>query len=272
MDPNLEKQKITLEIEEKELEAREFVESYGPFRRYLLIVVAILIIPGFFAAKYITAALYVSNYSKTAPAAHPASFVTLPASIVETKILAVAGNSYSAYALVKNQNKDLADPNLKYVFNFSDSSGKLLASVSGTDFLLPGQLKYLIVPNVTLAEAPAKVEVSLPDQTWQKRLDIPNIQIDTPLPTHADSQDPPGFAIDGTFRNQSNFTLRTVVIKGIVHDRNNQVIAVTSRVENTVSPKQLRGYHLYWPQFLESSVSRLEINVETDPFDQANLQ
>lgn len=271
MEENLQKQKIELEIEEKELEAKEFVESYSPFKRYLLITVVILIIPAFFVAKYITSALYYSGYVKTAPAAHQAAFVTLPAVIMESKIIPLAANNYSAYALVKNQNKDLVDSSQKYIFDFKNKAGNSIGSVSGTDFLLPGQLKYLIVPTVTLSAVPDHVDVSLPNQTWQKKIDIPNIVFDSPLPTHADSQDPPGFTVDGTFRNQSHLTLHAVTVKAIVHDKNGAVIAVTSRTENTVSPQQLRGYHLYWPQFLEALQGRVEINVETNPFDPANL-
>jgi|SRR5579872_1201289 len=273
IDPDLQKQKVILEIEEKELEAKEFVQSYSKFQRYALIIILILIIPIFFGAKYLTAALYFNNFKKAAAiSAHPATLVTLPVSIIESKILPVSGNGYSAYALIKNQNKNLVTPELTYTFNFYDASGAQIGSSQGTDFLLPGQQKYLIVPNIILNSIPAQLKVVIADPVWQNRIQSPSVPITNGVPTYSDQADPPGFAINSSFRNDSNYTLATVVVKGIVFDNSNSVIAVTSHIENTVSPEQTRDFHLYWPRFLQASVGKVEVDVETNPFDPSNLQ
>ena len=272
MEPNLQKQKVILGIEETELEAKEFVESYSKFQRWLLIVLLVLAIPVYFGAKHLTAGLYYNNFEKSAVVAHQANLVTLAVQIVESKILPVSANNYSAYALIKNQNSTLITPRLDYAFTFIDSSGASVGTFSGNDFLLAGQTKYLIAPNVTLTGTPAQLKVEVSQPVWQNRIQTPDVPIDNGVPTYADSVDPAGFAIDGALRNQSSFTLGAVVIKGIVHAKDDSVIAVISRMENTVSPQQLRAYHLFWPRFLQNSTGRVEVDVETNPFDPNNLK
>jgi hypothetical protein len=270
---DLQKQKIELAIEEKELEAKELAESFPHAKRIILIVFAILIIPIFFVAKYATTAAYMYKFEKTQIVAHSAIFNSLPIEQVEVKFLPVTDNAYSAYALIKNPNKDLVVAHLKYTFNFYDASGKKIYNASDETFLLGGGQKYIILPNARMASTPAKVELAIADPVWKKRLSIPNIIVQTNIPTYADQTDPYGFSIDGKLQNLSTYTLRKVVVSGVVTDSDGKVIAVSQYRTDSVKAKDIREYKMFWPINLESKISSApKIFVESNPLDENNLQ
>jgi hypothetical protein len=271
----LEKEKLAIGLEEAELDTKDFIASYPRLQKYFLLIIVVLIIPVYFIAKYSVGALYFNNFEKTAINVHSSVFTSLPIQIVDTKILPLGGNNYSAYVLVANPNKDLVAPDFKYVFNFFNFQGQQVSatiSTEGHEFLLAGERKYIILPNVTLTDKPYSVKLVLSNPLWQKRLSIPNVVLSASLPAHADQQSPPGFIVDGTILNQSGFTLGQVKINAIVFDSFGRIIAVTQSVANTLAPKQQRAYHLYWPMFLQSVVGKIQITPETNILDPNNLQ
>ena len=263
---DLQKQKIELEIQEKELQAKEFLSAFPIAKRYTIITMAILIIPMFFAAKYAVAALYFSNYNRTSSPAHPSNLTTLPVKILSAANLSIAGNAYSSYALIKNQNKDLSVVDLKYTFHLFNSQNQEIYTYSGDTFLLPGEQKYLILPNARINQVPTSVEVEIPDPVWQKRVNLPNVIISTGVPSYGDQQNPQGFYIKGTLQNQSAFPLKSVTVQGIIFDKNHNVIAATEYTANTVASKEQRAYQMFWPVPLSQFMAGLpQINVEGVP-------
>ncbi len=275
MDANLTKQKAELAIEEKEVQAKEFFLSFPGKKRYFIYALLILLIPIYFIAKYSVAAVYMHNFQKQAIIAHPAIFTSLPVQIIEAKALSISGDSYSAYAQIKNPNKDLIASELDYSFHFLDSSGNEISPspISGSTYILAGEQKYILVPTIHLSQAPASVKVEIQDPQWKRRINIPNIIIKSGIPKFGDQTSPIGFYIDNTFTNQSIYTLGDVKINAIVKDKDGNVIAVTQSVASTVKPQETREYKMFWPLPVAAKVQGYpQIIVETNPFDPNNLQ
>lgn len=273
MEP-YQKQKIELEIQEKELDLKDFLASFSKTKRITVITLVILIIPIFFIAKYTVAQVYMSDYAKnTELPAHPSNVSALPVKIIEASNLQIAGNAYSSYALIKNQNKDLAAQELRYVFHLFNSSGKEIYTYNGKSFLLGGEQKYLILPNVRLNEAPTKITVEVMDPVWQKRLDVPNVILKTGIPEYGDQTNPEGFYVKGNVENQSPYRLGTVVIKAVLFDKNHKVVGVTEYNADTVESKELRAYKMFWPVPFESLVNGVpQVTAETNVLDPSNLK
>lgn len=275
MDPQLEKEKAELAIEEKEVQTKEFFLSFPSKKRYFIFALLILLIPIYFMAKYSIAAVYLHNFQKQAIIAHPAVFSSLPVQIIEAKALSISGDSYSAYAQIKNPNKDLIASELDYAFHFLDASGNEISPspVSGSTYILAGEQKYILVPTIHLTQAPASVKVDIQAPQWKRRISIPNIIIKSGIPKFGDQTSPQGFYIDNTFTNESVYTLGQVKINAIVKDKSGNVIAVTQSVANTVSPNETREYKMFWPLPIAGKVQGYpQIILETNPFDQNNLK
>jgi hypothetical protein len=267
------KQKIEIAVQERELKTKEFFDGFSRRRRITFFTLVVLIIPIYFITKNAVAAVYLRSFSKTQISAHPASLVTLPIEVVETKALTMVGDTYSAYALVKNQNKDLVAKDIKYTFTFFDAAGKPLGTSSDKTFLLGGEQKYLILPNIRLNQKPSRVTVEIAEPEWKKRLGIPNVVIKSSIPQYFDSTDPLGFEIDGTIQNQSESTVGAVKISAIVLDKSGKVIGVTQRVENILAPQEIRGYKMFWPIPLAGQISGApKIITEVNVLDIDNIK
>ncbi len=274
MSESIEKQKIEIAVQEKELETKEFFDRFSKGARWTFIVLAVGIIPIFFIVKFAVAKIYLHNFAKTQVAAHEAIIEPLAIQIVETKALTMTGDSYSAYAQIKNPNKNLSASDITYTFRFMDASGKELGHDGGKTYILGGEQKYLVLPNIRLKEVPTQVKVEISNPDWKRRLSVPNILIKAGIPQFKDVNDPAvGFEIKSNIQNLSTKIVGTVKISAIVTDKNGTVIAVNQRTENTLKPQEVRDYTMFWPLPLASQVSGVpRIIVETDVLDPDNLK
>lgn len=270
MADNIEKEKLELEVQEAEVNAREFLLGMSPLRRNTFVVLLILIIPIFFIAKYTVYGFYISAWSKNKIIVQPSTAIQLPIKILDAKVLPISGNNYSAYALIKNQNSDLVAAQLNYTFHFIDSSGAEIRSSNGSTFLNAGEQKYVIIPRVILNTVPAKVQVDVVMPIWSKRINIPNVILNASTPNYNDDQN--GFFVEGGVTNNSIYTLQTLKISALVFDANSNIIAVSEVEVNTVVPKETRNYHIAWPIPLKANTSFVKVIPETNIFDSNNLQ
>lgn len=270
----LKKEKLQLEVVQEEEDVEDFVLAFPGKRRYFLVGLIVMIIPIYFVAKYSTAAVYLLNFEKRAIVAHEAKVSSLPIQILSVRALSILGNNYSAYALIKNPNKELIASSLTYQFHFYGQNGQELASdESGGTYILGGEQKYIIEPNVKLSEPPSKVEVEIKNPVWKKRLNIPNIIVRSGIPQFGDQDTPQGFYIQDSLTNSSVYNLGTVIVNAVVMNKSGEVIAVTKYVANDVKPDETREYKMFWPLPIAGNVQGTpQITVEANPFDPNNLK
>ncbi len=268
------KEKIEIEIAEKEIETKEFLQSFPKEKRYVIYILGVLLIPIFFIAKYSVSAYYLHYFKVNREiGVHEAIVTSLPVQILETNALSILGNSYSAYALIKNPNKDLVASELKYVFHFQDKEGKDLVSQEGKTFILGGEQKYILMPNVKIFQAPVSVKVEISEPVWKRRISLPSVVLKSGVPKYGDQTDPIGFYISNSLYNQSPYILGTVKVNAVVFDKSGKVIAVTQYTANTVSPQQTRDYKMFWPLPIAANISGdPRIFVETNILDDTNLK
>lgn len=271
---NLEEQKIELELQEAQFRAFSFFSRFNRVILFLIIVFAVFTIPIYFVAKYSVAALYMRNFYKRQISAHPASFVesNLPVQIVKSEILPISGDSYSAYAIINNPYVKLSAPDIHYTFHFLDSSGNDINEQSGDTFLLAGDKnKLIIIPNVRLKNPPASLKVEIDQPDWKYKINLPNVLIQTDTPVYSNQQNPNGFYVSGNVRNNTIYNIGSILVRAAAFDKDNNIIAVTQTVLNTINPHEIRAYKLFWPILLGSKVSRLQVYAETDVFDPQNI-
>ncbi len=217
---------------------------------------------------------YLSKFHQTEPIAHVAAseVSALPIKLIKVEALPILGNSYSAFALVKNLNTTLVSPSFSYTFTFKSASGATLGTVTGTGYITVSEQKYIIVPNFQSATPPASVTFTVDDPhvTWQQRLSLPPISVAADVPQYSDGDNPPQFNITGNITNSSQFTLNEVKVDGIVFDKSGNEIAVTQTTMDTLSPESKRAYQMSWPVPLAASVGRVLIYPEFNLLDPNN--
>lgn len=272
MSVSLEEKKIELEIQEAELDIIDFIKTYPRYQRYFLYAMLALIIPSFPIARLISSEIYMFSYRQSREARPRSSLAAAKSiQIMETRILPLLQDRYSAYAKVKNPNPDLYLPKVEYIFAFQNSSGRTIKTEQASSFMLPGKEQFVILSNIALPKPPSKVSISAKFGNWQKKVDTPNIVINWSPPDYGDQRNPDGFFVKGSITNTSNFRIGHVNINAIVYDKNRKVIAVSRTFENNLAPGQKRDYRIFWPVPLQSAVGTIEIDPQTDIFDLNNL-
>ena len=72
------------------------------------------------------------------------------------------------------------------------------------------------MPNTEISAKPTKVEIQIPDPTWQNRINIPNVFLETDQPTYGEEPVLGDYYVQGNVTNQSLYELNTVLVKAIL--------------------------------------------------------
>ena len=264
--------KIELEVEEVELAAQKSLNNFPPLQKWLLIILLVAIIPGYYAAKAISYKIAYTKYQQTLLTAKP-SFANPKAPIVSNvTVTTLKAGSYAAVATIANPNFDLSLDNVPYQVIFYNSQKQQIYSYSDTLYLLPNQTKYLTVPTFSANDLVAFTNIQLPPNLpWQKRLQIPTVNLLTSLPNSSQTTSPPAFVVTGDFTNNSPYTLGTVRLAFVLYDMGNNIIGVSQRDEFTVAPFERRSYTQLWPNSFAPTLSKIDVQAYTDTLDQNNL-
>ena len=275
---DLQKQKIQLFIEETKIELNNFIQSFPAGFRKLLFGLVILAIPIFFTARFVSAKIYQNQHRFDVVAAHPAATNPLQIEIVKVRSIQQVGNDYAAYALIRNPNDDLVAPFIEYTFSFYDSEGSFIRSSSSRTFILAGEEKYVVLPNIELSRAPdvdQGVRIEIPDPEWKKRLMAPETSIVLDKPTGSDisgsSAGIRGFRIQGKFTIQGIHKVRVVKLYGLAFDANSEVIAVSQTRYDNMDFGRAWDYAVDWPVQIGSRVASVAVYSETDVLDYDNF-
>jgi hypothetical protein len=270
---DLKKQELELEVQQTRYNVIHFFKSMPRWWAILSAVAIILIIPGFFIAKYTTSYFYYKTLSKTTSLVHSAVVSTFPVKVESVAAVQISGSSYAAYAQIKNQNSGLTSPDISYTFHFLDANNKEIGTATGDDFLLAGEEKYIVAPRTSLPSVPSQVTVDISPSAWQARTQLPTVILTSTTPTFSNaSNGNSGLTIYGSVLNQSVYTLGAVQINGFAYDSKGNVIAVAQTVVNTVLPSENRAYQLYWPTDIASQVVSVKVFPETNILDANNIQ
>lgn len=262
---------VVLGVQENAFRLKTWYESLFPWQRVLLIILLALMIPGFFTVRYGLELVMVRQYSQNALVAHPA--YSSPEDIKQTKVSIIANpnNTFSAYALVENPNLDLASEELRYTFNFFNSSNQQVYTSSGVSYLLPNQKRWLVVPRVETLEVLSRAELEIEDPAWQKRLSVPEVELKMNEPYTYQQESPLATITEGSVINNSPYSLRQVSLVVVLYGANNQVLAVSTREEYTLRPYERRAYIMQWPGINRSAVTKIGLEAYTNSLDPNNL-
>ncbi len=250
---------------------KNWLQTMPVWQRFIFLFLVIAIIPAYLGSR-IGLSQYMSlQYARNSLVVHPAYTVTMPIKVEKTEVLKNPNGNYSAYAIISNPNLDLAIDNLRYIFDFYNSSNQKINSSSGTTYLLPDEKKWLVISRIESTEDLVKAEVNFDSQNWQKRISLPDIKLRLPEPTITEQTNPLAVVTEGAAINQTEFALKQIRIVIVLYGDNNKVLAVASRDENNLQPFQRRAYKLSWPNLYQNQIKRVELQGYTNTLDSRNI-
>jgi hypothetical protein len=243
------------------------------WRRVLTAALAIAIIPGFLLARYGTEQFLSRQYGQKALSAHSAFQASQDPVVGKmTVIRNPSGGNYSAVVQITNPNLDLSASDINYKASFESSGGVVVASSSGTTYLLPNEKKYLVFSRIDSGNSPIlSGKISFQEINWQKRLNLPEVKLRATEPVLYDETSPQNFVAEGSVINESPYQVGSLRLVFLLYNSSGEIIGVSQRDENRVPPFGRRAYKQLWPGLARNQVSRVEIFATTNTLQPSNL-
>ncbi len=262
---------LVLFVQENTYKVKTWFQFLPGWQRVLIYIYLFLLIPGYVITRYGAEIYFTNNYARESLAAHPS--YNNPDKLQQTKVSVIQNPSgtASAYAVITNNNLDLALEDLKYTFTFYNSSNEEVGKSSGQTYILPNQKKWLVVPKIQSIQPIVSGKLTLESLNWQKRLNVPEVDLKMSEPYVYEQVNPLATVTEGAIVNNSPYKLKQASIALVLYDSNNKVIAISTREEYSLLPYERRAYKISWPSIYRNQVNRVGLEAYTDSLDPDNL-
>lgn len=266
------KEKIEVAIGESELKVQNQFSQFPKFLRWFIIVSLIGFIPAYFGAKAISNYYWQKQYSTSLTLAKPSFTQAKEPTVQRLDITSLGPGKYAAVATVINENLDLSLENGAYQFNFFNNRGESVYKETKNFFLLPNQKKYLVAPNISSSDEIISGTLTFPNKlNWQKRINIPQVQLLANKPGTYNQLEPLAFVAEGSVVNNSPYNLGQIRLAFLLLDNSGKIIGTSQRYESTLMPTERRAYKQLWPGIYSTEVAETKVIAETNTLDGTNL-
>jgi hypothetical protein len=193
--------------------------------------------------------------------------------IIKEKSFVFGGQgTYDVMARVSNPNNELGAASFSYTFTLKGADGSVLATRSGTSFILPVESKYVIETGLATAQAPAEISVSVSTPQWTEFFGYEKPELNIYQQRYDLISSGVGFSeADGLVRNESNFDFDTIKVNVVLRDANGNPVAFNSTEINTINAGEERDFRLLWPVNFPGSVQNVEMEADANVFDSQNF-
>ncbi|MEK7618375.1 MAG: hypothetical protein AAB410_04495 [Patescibacteria group bacterium] len=267
------KEKLELKAEEAEFKIIRMFSRFDRWQKRIILLCMLAAIPAYFISKTVANRYYSSRYQQYLIQGSP-SFSEAQELILDRADIASLGqNEYSAAVQIVNRNLDLAAKNVPYEIKFLAVDGSEAAPAErGRFYILPNSKKYLIAPKI-LSQAPI-ISVNLIFLNkifWQKKYELPEVNLITSQPKGSDQLSPPGYALAGGVQNNSPYFIKEVKLTFLLYGAGGKIIGASQRSEFDMQPYERRDYKQIWSGISGRNVVRAEASAETNLLDKTNL-
>jgi len=195
--------------------------------------------------------------------------------IIEKNIISGAPGKYDTIAKIENPNSQFGAARFDYSFNLLDETGRIIAKSVGSNFILPGQSKYILAFNLSPDAKPDSLDFKISSFEWSKfsefeEPDIPVYGREFSLASGGDT----GFAnLKAKMKNQSGYDFHKISLKAIVRGSNGVPIAANETNFNDVRVNEEREINLKWNNSfpIDPMSAKIEILPEVDVFENENF-
>lgn len=196
-----------------------------------------------------------------------------PLTISEVAFVSSGINQYDVLARITNPNPFIGSNKFSYTLTLRDAAGTDLVHDSGIAWILPYETKTLLVLGMTTSASPAKATIEITNVEWQELTDYreaPALRIYekrfVPISSGVNFAE-----VTGVLVNESPFDFRRVFIKAILRDTGGKPIAVHQTQMSTLAVNAREEFHLIWPKAFSGTVSQIEVEADSNVFNQENF-
>jgi hypothetical protein len=161
------------------------------------------------------------------------------------KTFTTGSGSATYLAKIANGNTDIGASDLSYSFDFYNASGTLVASIPGSSFIYPNEVKYLLAPNQVAVSA-AYSSLDIQSVTWiasssignAPRFTFQNMQAQTASTT---------IAVSGQVVNNDIPTFNRVLIMVVFKDGSGNAIGASQTEIDNFAPNTTQNFSVIYP-------------------------
>ena len=180
---------------------------------------------------------------------------------------------YDVVARIFNPNNDIGAASFQYSLLLRDESGKEIARVTNSSFILPQETKTLLAFNLEPAMAPSKAVIELSDFKWTRLRGYrakPELNIYSKRYVERPTASAFGAAL-GTLVNDSVYDFRRIQVKVVLRDASGTPLAANQTEMQTVNVGREQEITLVFPQPFAGTVSQVDVEAEANIYDQDNF-
>jgi hypothetical protein len=194
--------------------------------------------------------------------------------VIEKAIVPGGAGKYDTLVKITNPNSLLGAARFDYFFNLLDGSGKIVAKSAGSNFILPGQTKYILAFNLSPEAIPESLDFEISSFEWSKFSEYqqPDIAIYS-REFNLASGGETGFAkLTAKMRNQSGFDFRQITDKAVIRNGKGDPVAVNQTGFNDVRMNEEREVNFNWSSTfqIDPVSAKIEIEPEVNVFESEN--
>lgn len=193
--------------------------------------------------------------------------------VLWAKKIAASEKDYHFLSLIKNPNALYGVSHFNYKFIGLDNENKVILERQGEDFILPGENKYLFELNVGDLNNVQSVNLEIANLAWQhfSSYKKPTLLV---INREIKNINEGGFNLEvsGRLINDSIYNLRTVGLKVVLFDEQDNAVAFNRTYLGNVRSREKRDFHVFWKTiFSQRDIKRIDIKPETNVFQEENL-
>ena len=185
----------------------------------------------------------------------------------DIKIVTRTPNSSVAVVHLRNINKNHGLSDLVYSWQALSDDSTVLASGTGTTFILPGDDRFLALP--ISGSLPSDVTFTLNEHIDKfKSPDFASIEPE--IINLIGSNTSEGFVVTGKMRNTSAYRLVSLDLVAVLRSPKGAILGAVSTTVDDLTPQDLRTFNLVWPKSLPSDTI-VDIRIYINTLSGVNL-
>ncbi len=195
--------------------------------------------------------------------------------LVRKEVSFVPGGNDRSDVLVTlyNPNDTSGASSFRYTIELHASDGQVLATRTGTSYILPQETKDLIEIGLPSSTPPLSVTMTVSDATWERfsgYQEKPNISI---YQKHYAIL-PPGAIFSqasGLLSNESLYDFRSISVAVILRDSNDKLLAINKTRLDNIKAGEQRDFTLPFPAPFPGTVEKIDMEADADAYHSDNL-
>ena len=183
------------------------------------------------------------------------------------KALPTQNQNYDLVARIKNVNQNEGSREFSYEFQLYNLNNKLIASRSGTNFILSREEKYIIEQKVFTPETPAIIKLNIGQTNWEKISDYnpPALQV-FDKKFESSNEIPIFWRASAIVKNSSYSVYKSVKIAIVLFDAKDEPLAVNLSELDKIDAGQERYFSAPWHFSFVGSVAKVDVETYVDLF------